>query len=505
MVELAPFYILVLRGPTLIVEAYNPRHARYLDGRAVQGRPLDEVIDLFWEAGVEIVHLARDAYRTDTIFTTHRMLTHLPSTKDAHNSNALEAYFEYTIVPSHDTQGKVDGLIIYATDETEKRQREAAEEHERLQMIFDHFSLAALALYDAETSELLIGSFRYLEAVARLLKLPLESIKGRKFQELAMASSEQQAMQLWGNVLETHETLRIPELPYKASSNDTEIIWDYSLTPIMDVEQPERVRYILVSAIEITEQVQARKELEQLDSLKDDFLELVTHELRSPLTIIQGNVQLLQRNLQRLQTSQQHGDGQEQSSENETAMLTRISQQIRRMNELIEEMMDVTRIREKVLTLHNPQTIDLAELARRVVQQFTSLDHEIVLHTDGDSIRTTVDVSRTEQALNNLISNAIKYSPPDKPITVSVTRSNDHVNEAVVAVSDKGQGISKDEQEHIFERFYRATATDEQADGLGLGLYIVREIIAQQRGRVWIESEPGQGSTFFFSLPLHTS
>jgi len=137
MVELSPFYILVLRGPSLIVEAYNPRHARSIEAQSVQGRPLDEVIDLFWEAGIEIVHLARDAYRLDKVHTMPRMLTHLPGTQDLYGRQ-VDAYFTYTIVPSHDTNGKVDGVIIYALDETEKRSQEAEEERVQARKNLEH-------------------------------------------------------------------------------------------------------------------------------------------------------------------------------------------------------------------------------------------------------------------------------------------------------------------------------------------------------------------------------
>lgn len=135
--ELSPFYILVLRGPSLTVEAYNPRHARLLENRPVLGHPLDEVIDLFWEGGIEIVHLARDAYRLDKLQSAHRIHTHL-SQAQQQASETSESYFSYTLVPSHDPGGKVDGVIIYAIDETEERLREVEEEHDQLQLIFNN-------------------------------------------------------------------------------------------------------------------------------------------------------------------------------------------------------------------------------------------------------------------------------------------------------------------------------------------------------------------------------
>ena len=144
MVELAPFYILVLRGPSLLVEAYNPRYARLLEGRALQGRPLEEVFDFFWEPGTDIVRLAREVYRQDAVRVTPRTLTYFPKGQGADAPQA--SYFVFTLVPSHAGNGHVDGVIIYAADETEQRAREAEQEREQLQLVLDHTPVALLAL-----------------------------------------------------------------------------------------------------------------------------------------------------------------------------------------------------------------------------------------------------------------------------------------------------------------------------------------------------------------------
>jgi len=100
-----------------------------------------------------------------------------------------------------------------------------------------------------------------------------------------------------------------------------------------------------------------------------------------------------------------------------------------------------------------------------------------------------------------LFSNALKYSPTGKPVDVSVSYAKDATDLVLVAVRDEGYGISEEEQEHIFDRFYRVQSR-EKTDGLGLGLYIAHEIVTKQGGRMWLESTPNVGSTFYFSLPL---
>jgi two-component system, chemotaxis family, CheB/CheR fusion protein len=107
IVELAPFYILVLRGPHLLIDAYNPRYAHLLEGRSVLGQPLAEVHELFWEAGIEGVRLAREVYQQDSIRTTPRLQTYVLNAEEG----TRERYFSYTIVPSHDASGTVTGEI----------------------------------------------------------------------------------------------------------------------------------------------------------------------------------------------------------------------------------------------------------------------------------------------------------------------------------------------------------------------------------------------------------
>jgi len=503
IVELAPFYIMVLRGPSLVVEAYNPRYARLLENRMIQGRPLDEVIDLFWENGIEVVHLARDAYRLDKILVTPRMRNHLPRSPKNHGEST-ENYFTYTIIPTHDALGKVIGVIIYTADETEQRLRQAEEERQHLKLIFDNFSLASLALYDAASASLIMGSPHYLEMVSKAHNLPVESLIDCKWQDLSFVTPPERALQCWDTAIEKREPVRIPELSYQFGDDGAESIWDYTLIPLVGSDQPSAVRYVLASAIEITQSVQTRKELELLDDLKDEFITLVTHELRSPLTTIQANAQLLRRNVQKGSSS--HNNAAEQAQDQDIALLDRMIYQIGQMNKLIDEMLDVARIRGEIFQLQKKEQLDIVALARQVVVQYTSQSHDILLHADENPILVTYDEDRIEQVLNNLLSNAIKYSPEGKPITVNIMREPERPDEVVIAVHDEGPGVAEKDQIHVFERFYRSNDSQKKRPrGLGLGLYIAHEIIALHGGRIWLESNPDNGTTFYFSLPIQKS
>ncbi|GHO58898.1 CheR family methyltransferase [Ktedonobacter robiniae] len=503
MVALAPFYILVLRGPTLVIDAYNPRYAPLLEKRPVHGRALDEVLDIFFDQGIEMLHLARDAYRFDTVRTLERVL--LSQSGDEAGEQA-EAYFTYTLVPSHDASGKVDGVIVYAIDETKKRLLEVEHEREQFELIFHNFPAGALALFDAQSHLLLIASPRYLESVAHMTGYPQDTLIGRAWEDLRLALSSEERITLWEQVLAERKATRIPELSVIDEEGHNRIIWDYTLTPIVDnqadKQTPERVRYMLLAAVEVTEQVQAREDIEKLDKLKDEFISLVTHELRGPLTSILGNVQMLQRMQNRQKNSELERSLQQLDQESD--MLEKVVYQVKRMNKLIAEMLDVARIRGEVFDLRERQEVNIVELIRQVIKQYEDITQQgrIVLEIPEEELVVSADRDRIEQVLHNLISNALKYSPADAEVKVEVTRCQQGKrNEVVVAIHDKGQGISQEDQKHLFERFYRAHHERDKVEGLGLGLYITHAIISQHKGRIWVESQPEQGSSFYFSLP----
>ncbi len=493
MVELAPFYIMVLHGPSLLVEAFNPNYADLMRGYEVQGRPFEFVFDLFWENGLPIVRLAYEVYQQDVTRVTPRILTRMQQPE----SNITESFFVYTLVPSHDASGKVSGVIIYAKDETEQRAREIEEDRARLQMIFDHTDVAALALYDATSAALIMGSPHYLDLIAHAKQFDVQSLIGLKWPDLTLIESPVQAMARWDEVMTKHVQTHVSEIHLQLTPGGPETVIDYYLTPIMDRDNPEAVRFVLVSAIEVTEQTQAREEVEQLNRLKDEFFSLASHELRTPLTSIVGNAELLRRSFNRLSSA----EAPKANYERDRNIIDRILHQTSRLTRLIDEMLDITRIRSEQFEIKMQEHSNVVEIVKRVVENYAvGADHPLSLNAKEEAMIGYFDESRVEQVLGNLIGNAFKYSEVGKPVEVSIERMG---NEVVVAVKDAGYGISQEQQQHIFDRFYRVHSQGyADVEGLGLGLFICHEIVTKLGGRIWLESEPGEGSTFYFSLPL---
>ena len=224
------------------------------------------------------------------------------------------------------------------------------------------------------------------------------------------------------------------------------------------------------------------------------------------MTAIQGSAQLLQKTIKKQKKAQQDHTGQKQHIDWEIAMLDTITRQTKRMSKLIKEMVDSAHIQAQMFELQKKADVNIVELAQRVIAQYTQGEqhNNIALQCEEETILGTWDEDRIEQVLINLITNTLKYSPADKPIVVQIEQNGQHhEEEVIISVQDYGPGISEEDQAHIFNRFYQADKENhKKQEGLGLGLYISHEIVTYHGGRIWVRSNPGQGSTFYFTLPL---
>jgi PAS domain S-box-containing protein len=299
--------------------------------------------------------------------------------------------------------------------------------------------------------------------------------------------------------------------------------------------------------IAVVEDIEQRK---RLDQLKDLFISVASHELKTPLTTLDGYAQYLHRNLLNQNPAEVADDATYRKQRQAVEIMLA---QSKRMNRLIGELQDFSKLQSGPLSLNLRQGVDLAALVTRVVAQQqllvpdgSTLNLEIApelgatipaaqagegetsqdkakakaeeegkgqeegqgqVEVEGEpqlALKGEYDESRLEQVLNNLITNAFKYSPPNTRVRVGVgQRTEGEKREGLVWVRDEGYGISPDNQARLFERFYRVSSKENQGvGGLGLGLYISYQIIAAHAGQMWVESQPGKGSTFYLALPL---
>lgn len=232
----------------------------------------------------------------------------------------------------------------------------------------------------------------------------------------------------------------------------------------------------------------ANAELQQLDRMKSEFVSLVSHELRAPLTNVRGAVELMEGDCPALNSTCER-------------MFKVVSEQIGRLGRMVNEVLDVTRIEAGGLTL-TKEPVDVVWIADRVIDEFAARDAGRKFRRPrGDAHRRLcADPDRLHEIILNLVDNAVKYSPQRAEITVGIETQGD---EGVVSVSDTGPGIPFEQQSHLFERFHRLDSGDsKETYGYGLGLYLCRRLVEAMGGRIWVESEPGRGATFKFALPL---
>lgn len=256
----------------------------------------------------------------------------------------------------------------------------------------------------------------------------------------------------------------------------------------------------VTGAILVFQDITTQKNLEAQKNL---FFSFASHELRTPLTAIMGYAEVLQQvttgeyagqlDLEMVHLASQH-----------------ISVQTEQMAYLLDEMLDLSHLDQKQLALRLIP-VDLLDIARHVMESLATTTHRHQLHlvldrwdskAAGTQVMVVADRVHLARILNNLIQNAIKYSPEGGNVEVGIERHPSSSTHALFWVKDHGLGIAQSDLPHLFTKFYRAPSLDSAISGLGIGLYLIKQLIELQAGQVWVESTEGQGSTFFLSLPL---
>jgi len=419
-------------------------------------------------------------------------------------------YWDWVLEPINE-HGQVRYVLLTVTDVTshviERQQAEEAHlaltqthqavetERKRLRTILDQLPEGVL-LVDARTSEVSYAN----PAAARHLGFALPQLIGTPLNQPGLLSPHDSSDQsqklasrwnfvlidaLWGNTMTNQELL-------VTRPDGSEVILLSSVAPI------RTTKGLITEAVIVFQDITRLKRLEQE---KNEFFAVANHELRTPLTVILGFAELLQM----------------ASADNVGVMkqyaLQSIAQECTRLTQLLHGFLDVSRLERTQLDLRRSSQ----DLLQPLKQMFDRYKHMMQTHrlclklenlpSDGMLVGE-FDIPRVEQILSNLLANAIKYSPADSEIEVGI-RANYGVDskaqEVLIWVKDQGMGIAAADLPHIFERFYRASTLDPSISGFGIGLYLTGELVKGHGGRIWVESKPDQGSTFFLTFPLGDS
>jgi signal transduction histidine kinase len=232
-------------------------------------------------------------------------------------------------------------------------------------------------------------------------------------------------------------------------------------------------------------------EHKKLDQLKDDFIGLVSHELRSPMTVITGAINTALTEAERL------------SPEETRQLLKDAALEAELLSNLLGNLLELSRVQAQRLVLHT-EAINVRKVAQEAVDKIKrqSPSHDFVLKLPRNLPPVYADPLRLERILYNLLENAVKYSPPGGEVLISARPKDAYL---VIGVSDQGIGISPADQAKLFAPFQRLEKRPSGVRGVGLGLLVCRRLVEAHGGRIWVESKPGRGSSFFFTMPLSQS
>jgi PAS domain S-box-containing protein len=262
------------------------------------------------------------------------------------------------------------------------------------------------------------------------------------------------------------------------------LIFGHPSPGMFKAEHQDIIGSIAAQAAIALENSKLFEEVKALNAKKDEFIALASHELKTPLTTIKGFLQIV-------------------SKKNQDTVgklfVDKSLYQVEKLNSLISDLLDVSKIEAGKLQFQT-ESVDLVLLLKDVMETFpyTNRSHEIVFDAPNEQIIVLVDKQRIEQVVINLLTNAIKYSPMANKVYVTVKNADGF---ATVKVKDEGIGLKEEHLSKIFNRFYRADGVG-NVSGLGIGLFLTKEIIDRHNGTILVNSEFGEGSEFLFSLPL---
>jgi signal transduction histidine kinase len=387
----------------------------------------------------------------------------------ARRPDGTDVIVRSSAAPVGDDRGHRVGAYALFHDVTAAHQAEAAlrATTARLQAIFR----ALPDLYFRISAD---GTYREcIPGRAADLYAPPAQLLGRRMREVLPAAV---AARMEAAIAEAIRTGKVEEVEYPLA--------------LPQGEQHFEARIVSLSEREVIVVVRNVTHLRRLERDREDLLRTVSHDLRTPLSVVLASAHTLERQLR----------GATLAPASASAQVARISRSAQRMTGLLADLVDSAGLDAGRLELRLAPT-DLLRLAQDAVHSLAPEPPERVrLAQIGHVPSVMADSERLERVMVNLVANALKYSPAGSPVDVTVSRRG---AEAVVSVSDHGVGVPPEELPRLFERYFRGRSAA-QTEGVGLGLYIARQLVEAHGGTIWARSELGAGSTFSFALPLAT-
>jgi two-component system sensor histidine kinase VicK len=463
----APAGICILDGPELRFELINPLYQQLFPGRDLLNKPLLKAVPEI--KGEPIWEILQNVYEKGETFHGNELLIPLARTSDG---PVEDRYFDFIYQARLDESSRPNGIMVFVTEVTEhvKARKDTERAKESLRMAIDAADLGAYYIDTSDRAFHPSPRFKEFFGFGPEEELPFES---------AIGQIQEDYRQPVNDLVEAAITkgLRFDmEYPVRGH-NDGKLRWVRGIGEVQ--HDTDGKSYFTGVLHEITER-------KQDEMRKNDFIGMVSHELKTPLTSLTSYLQVLQSKAT-------------QSSDSFTrGALDQSVKQVKKMTTMINSFLNISRLESGKIHIDR-QTFDMASLVKETEAETVVMNnsHTFIFHPVE---RTMVNADRDKigQVISNFISNAVKYSKPGSTIQIACVSEG---NEARFSVSDEGMGISVEDTGRLFERYYRVK-NNSSISGFGIGLYLCSEIVMRHEGKIWVESEPGKGSVFYFSLML---
>jgi PAS domain S-box-containing protein len=471
LIQEAPIAISMLSGRELVIESANELILKiWGKTQKIIGKTL--AVALPELEGQPFLQLLDDVYTTGKTFKGYDTLAVLE-----HNGQLREAFYDFIYQPLLNSEGNTTDIIVVAIDVTEKvtNRREIERAEESLRMAVE---AARLGPY-------------YIDVVDRAF---FPSVRLKEF----FGFGPDEYVPYEAVINQIHPDYRQAAVDLLEAAITKGVVFDMEYPIVQHNGGPLRwvrgigtvqkdhkgvSRYFTGVLHEITER--------KLDEIrKNDFIGMVSHELKTPLTSLTAIIQVLNAKLKKSEDAFISG------------ALDKANVQVKKMTSMINGFLNISRLESGKITI-DKQRFDLSALVADTIKEaeLTVYTHSIEFDNEGGPVFVNADYNKIGSVISNLISNAVKYSPGKKLVEVKCELVGDN---AQVTVIDTGIGISPQDKEKLFERFYRVESTHtEHISGFGIGLYLSAEIIERHHGKIWVDSKVGEGSKFIFTLPVN--
>ncbi|NEU09599.1 PAS domain-containing protein [Flavihumibacter sp. R14] len=470
----APAPVCILDGPDLVFELINPPYQELFPGRNILGKPVLEALPEL--KGTAIEEILSHVYETGKTFEGNEL--YVPLAK--HDNNLIEdRYFNFIYQARHNSEGKVDGILVFVFEVTDMvlARFELQREKDKLKLAI---TAAELGTFDMDLKK---GTMDWDDRCRTLFGIThKETVTYEKdFVTGLHPEDRERIIQIINDSFIKSRSDGDYDVEYRTiGAEDKKVRWVRAKGKVYFDNQEVAQRFI-GSVLDITEQ--------KLDEIrKNDFIGMVSHELKTPLTSLSAYVQML--------TGRANRNDDSFTAE----ALSKANQQVKKMSTLINGFLNVSRLESGKIHL-NKEDFEIAELVREIIEEAVlNFEHREIVFHPCEYHTIHADKDKIGSVISNFLSNALKYSGAGKPIEVRCEKVD---NEIHLSVRDQGRGITSQDLSRLFERYYRVESHDNQhISGFGIGLYLSAEIIKRHNGQIWAESEIGEGSTFHFKLPL---